>query len=378
MPSAPSALAITGFSMVTPLGLDGATSCAAARAGISRTTSLPHLTVVHPETFELEPVSVMEVPCITEGFTGLGRLTILGSYALRQLLTDFPIQPKSRTGLFVNLSSSFFMAQAEENEAKENRLPFQIQHSNTTQRTQKFEQKIISNILALLPLSCSITRTCSQDQIGFIKALQWASVVLQQNKAERCIIGGVDSLVETSLLHTFNKAGVLKTPSQSNGFIAGEGAGFLMLERLETARRRRAPILGIIPIWTESAEPFHRLDEDKRALGVAMSQSVQQILASLPDRGRNLSYILSALNGDAYRATDWGYATIRTKAQFPDFGNQEIHHPVIHFGETNAAHAFLTTGLALRGFARQYLPPSILVALQNDHGERGTFLIQRA
>src|SRR5215213_5861605 len=65
-------LVVTGLGMVSGLGLDVETSCAAARAGFSGAAQLS-FTLINPLTNDPEPVIGHQVP-FTVGFEGFGRL----------------------------------------------------------------------------------------------------------------------------------------------------------------------------------------------------------------------------------------------------------------------------------------------------------------
>src|SRR5687767_8390419 len=76
-------LVVTGLGMVSGLGLDVATSCAAARAGLSGAGQLS-FTLINPLTNDPEPVIGHQVP-LAVGFEGFGRLLRLAQLAVQDL-----------------------------------------------------------------------------------------------------------------------------------------------------------------------------------------------------------------------------------------------------------------------------------------------------
>ena len=82
-------LAVTGIGMVSPLGLDVVSSCAAARAGIRRIVEIDDLIVNNAAGAEAAPVAVHRVPLISAGFFGVARLRQLGNAALADLLAHW-------------------------------------------------------------------------------------------------------------------------------------------------------------------------------------------------------------------------------------------------------------------------------------------------
>lgn len=77
---------------------------------------------------------------------------------------------------------------------------------------------------------------------------------LLEGRADVAIVGGYESLLNVSTFLAYGKAGLLSPsdPSRAyrpfdrdrDGIVLGEGAAFLVLERLEDARARGAPIVG--------------------------------------------------------------------------------------------------------------------------------------
>ena len=89
-------LNVTGIGMVSSLGLDVVTSCAAARAGIVRAQELD-VQIVDRETQDLVPVVGHVIP-LTQGFTHTGRLLRIAQLALADLqrLNDWTSEDPER------------------------------------------------------------------------------------------------------------------------------------------------------------------------------------------------------------------------------------------------------------------------------------------
>ena len=97
--------------------------------------------------------------------------------------------------------------------------------------------------------SCVHTACASGGQ-----AIGTALKVIRRGAADRMLAGGFDSMVNPIGLASFCLLGALSTDNEAparasrpfdrtrNGFVLGEGAGFLVLEEMEAARRRGARI----------------------------------------------------------------------------------------------------------------------------------------
>ncbi len=79
---------IAGIGLVSALGCDAATSCAAARAGLVRSRVLDNFALRSAVDGEAEPVIGHPVSLLTRGFEGDARLMRLLQGALTDLLAD--------------------------------------------------------------------------------------------------------------------------------------------------------------------------------------------------------------------------------------------------------------------------------------------------
>jgi 3-oxoacyl-(acyl-carrier-protein) synthase len=374
---------VTGIGMVSSAGPDVITSCASARAGITRASALGNLRVLDPDTEELEAVTGHTVLGVTEGYFGLGRLVRLGSAGIKDLISKSGLTNLNNTGLFVNLSSDFYLTELERSqhvgadkddiERTDGYLPKRIGI-----RQRRYSERLISSLLKHCDLSIDLInqKVVFGDQTGIIKLIRLATKGLERNQFERCIIGGIDSYVEADTIRALSDFGILKTPIKGIGLMPGESASFVLIEREDVAGRRKANILGKIESFSEVAEPFNRLS-DEVPLGVALTEAITTTLDNLNDKGDQTGLIIGNLNGDPYRASDWGHAIIRLRAKYPWIDLPEWY-PAVAFGEIGAATGFVATCMAIKGFARDYAgTDNVLVWLSSDCGKRGAFYIRK-
>jgi len=100
---------VTGLGMVSSLGCDVITSCAAARGGITRITEMK-FSALDEGSGEMVPVKGHVIKGIVEGFEGLGRLIRLGAIALRDLLEYSNLHEEHllNTAIFLHLSDNYY------------------------------------------------------------------------------------------------------------------------------------------------------------------------------------------------------------------------------------------------------------------------------
>ena len=81
------------------------------------------------------------------------------------------------------------------------------------------------------------------------------------------------------------------------------------------------------------------------------------------------------LNGERYRAQEWGFASLRVADAFDD--PLSYRAPAGSFGEMGAASIPLFTILACQSAARRYAPGThALLLASSESGQRGAVLLQ--
>lgn len=124
------------------------------------------------------------------------------------------------------------------------------------------------------------------------QAIGEAVLRIRRGEADAMVAGGVDALSEPLMVVGFSKLGALSTRNDDflrasrpfdrdrDGFVLGEGAGFLILEEEGVARRRGADILATIDGWGCSCNAWRITDSPPDGRGAA-----QAMEAALADAG---------------------------------------------------------------------------------------------
>ena len=375
-------IAITGLGMVSSLGLDVVSSCAAAQAGISRINKLNTLQLMDTNTGELGYAVGCPVSGITDGYLGLGRLVRLGLIGLKDLINYSELSDWRNSGLYINLSTGIYFKEWEkverdkivesQSEYIENVIPYDIGLRNNI-----YKMWLIPTILKLCKLNIDPENQLVffGDQVGIINVIQVALNNILSGKFERCIIGGIDSYVEADILEAIYNLNLIKTPSNPAGIIPGECASFILLEREEVARRRNGKIEGFIESICEKSESFNRFS-NQPPIGIALLETISETLESIKNTEHSLDLIIGSINGDPYRSYDWGYTQVHLKSKY-SFEDIIEWYPALSFGEIGAATGFAAICMAIRGFVRGYVKTdNVLIWLYNDNGSRGSFFVR--
>ncbi|KAA0560846.1 beta-ketoacyl-[acyl-carrier-protein] synthase family protein [Bacillus sp. CH30_1T] len=121
----------------------------------------------------------------------------------------------------------------------------------------------------------------------------YALDTIRSGKADVMLAGGVDPLTKLSL-SGFNSLqalcdGPCSPYSESNGVNIGEGAAFLVLERLDYAEARGAEILAEVLDYSLSADCYHQTAPDPAGSGAL--QSMKNVLMQAGYEPKDISYI---------------------------------------------------------------------------------------
>lgn len=376
-------IAITGLGLTTSIGLDVVASCASARAGVTRWTPLD---IEEPDldTLESVPLKGHAVRGLTDGFEGIGRLLRLGNTALADLLdyAGLASAVPPRTGFFVCLPGDFHATQRLQTELLSGPAPDEVaraslqEHFEAQRQLQaRLEGRLVSELLARNGLSIHPSfRACFfGGPATFARAVELAAHRLRTRELDRCIVGGIDSFVSGAALKDAYELGLLRTEEQPSGFFPGEAAAFILLERADAARGRGARVEALLGPVAVAEEPFHRLS-GVPPQGAALAHTAE---ACLREGQARPGLVIVNLNGDDFRAQDFGGALVRLgRERLPESFQQ--WYPPASFGELGAATGAASVCLAVRGFVRGYAGSSrsALVLLVGDDEARASVLIE--
>ncbi len=343
--------AVTAMAANTSLG-DTVTACAAVRARLSRPAPLDR------QAFDDEegpkPITGHPVPAVA-GFQGEARLLSLALPAVKSLVASMP---NEEVGLVLALPDVAARAKVAGVQA-----PRSI--------------GLLNRLLGLTGLRTSppLCQTFPSGHAGFAMALQAAMQLLAQGRVAACVVGGVDSLCDDLALDAFAAASRLKTGINPVGLQPGEAAAFLLIETPNSARRRNVPPLALLTGVTLAREPR---GDDPPPVGEGLAQAVLQLAAATGPLPPRETFFVLDRNGEAIRASDWGYCQRRLVAKMPGLLPAPEWDPAISFGDTGAASGALAAQLVTRGYARGYAPGRTAVLLSSsDGGGRAAIRIER-
>jgi len=365
--------AIKEIGMVSALGLDAENACAAARAGLSRLMALEVKNFVEEKKWDGGPVYGHCVPNLGRGFVGKGKVTLLGEHGLRNLMAKVERvgMDTERTGFYLHLSDYGVIAEAdcrENDEVSADRTDTNrpAQNAWTLQGAEILNAILRGAGLEVDPTSCNISHG---DHTGVFNLIKTACDALLNNEYDSCIVGAVDSKVEPRYLDAAADLLMLRTESYQAGFMPGEAAAFILLQRdsdplgeLNSVRISKLEL---------ADEGVSYLDE-ARPVGVELARVINSVCSL--DRSETPEMpgvLIGDLNGWEARSADWGNAVIRLMPDI-DVSKVPLWLPAISFGETGAASGVVAIAMAMAAHRRGYAPPGASVIwLASLTGRRG-------
>jgi 3-oxoacyl-[acyl-carrier-protein] synthase-1 len=208
-------------------------------------------------------------------------------------------------------------------------------------------------------------------------ALEAACRTVETGRADFCLVGGVDSYVEPETLEWLEANEQVHSAGSSNnawGFIPGEAAGFCLLMSIASARRHGIEPLGHVRAVTAAREE-HLIKSDTVCLGRGLTAAFAGVFDALPSPSDVVNDVICDMNGEPYRAEEFGFATIRTRHRF--MNESEFQTPADCWGDVGAASGPLFVNLAVVAQAKGYAAgPRTLVWTSSESGERAAAVIE--
>ncbi|MCQ4203580.1 beta-ketoacyl-[acyl-carrier-protein] synthase family protein [Streptomyces coelicoflavus] len=281
--NASSAVAVTGLGLVSPLGIGVEANWAGLLAGASTAATDPLL----------QGLSV-DFCCAVPGFDGdalLGRALSwrlepyakMALVAARQAVADAGLDPESWDGarVAVILGVGGTSTQHWDRESK------RFAAENHSRVSPLFISRCLTGItageistdLGAFGPSLSVSTACASGAT----AIGLGRDLLRAGSCDIAVVGGAESGRARIASIGFSRMGALSTrgaapaeasrpfDAERDGFVLGEGAGMLVLERAEDARARSARVRGHVAGYGASADAHHYTTPDPEGRGTELA-----------------------------------------------------------------------------------------------------------
>jgi 3-oxoacyl-[acyl-carrier-protein] synthase-1 len=347
------AVVVIGVGMTTPVGVSSAETAASVRAGTMRFSASDLLDK------QLEPFTLAEVP--EDALAGLAPtleaapgLTARERRMLR--LGGIPLRECLATVAGAEIRPVLCLALPE----VETTLP--IDRGAFTERLSTQTERAFD---------ASRSEATYTGRAGGLAAIGRGVLTIQSGIADFVIAGGIDSFRDLYVLGTMDMEQRVKSSANLDGFIPGEGAGFVLLASERAAATRGFRPLASLSPAASGFEGGH-LYSQQPYTGDGLAATVAQ-LSRLGAVAEPISEVFSSMNGESHWAKEWGIGYLRNRSFFSPA--PRMNHPADCFGDTGAASGPLMVGLAALGISGGYCRGPALVCGSSDRGARAALVV---
>jgi 3-oxoacyl-[acyl-carrier-protein] synthase-1 len=344
-----SSLVITGVGMVTAVGHDALVTTTSIGADIAGLQEIPQ-----PTRHGKQLVGAPIVAC-GDRFVREARLWELAALAAKEALEHSEAQgaplDRARCGVMWVLASD---TRAGYSARSSHRLrPAFLRHCNLTAGDRHWID---------IPMG----------HAGALVALEQASAFIRREELHACLIGGVDSLIQLRVLRWLEAEDRLKHASYTDGLIPGEASAFFLVEPEPEAHRRAArPLARVKGVGVSHESATIVSNEPCRAVG--LTTALRNALEAADRDATDIDVVYCDLNGESYRAREWGMASTRIGVSSP----VALMHPADCIGDVGAAAGALLLGLAaMSAEDQESKSSSVIVFAGSESGERAATVLE--
>jgi 3-oxoacyl-[acyl-carrier-protein] synthase II len=379
----PPRIAITGIGIVSPFGVGRDHYWEQVSRGVSGTRAIDEFDTsafACQVAAPLPAISIEEAPAVLPALSVNGnghghddradprrysRASLAGVIAAREAWSDAGLRLAApRTGVIVGSGAGGIEVGERQyreffTDALKKVTPYAIPVSIVGMISSEISIALqLHGISHVLSTGC----TSSTDAIGYAMAL------LRAGECDALLSGGVDACVTPGMIYGFSRMRVMATryndvPAAASrpfdrgrdGFVLGEGAWMLVLEREEDARARGAKIYAFVEGYGSTCDAYHRvqMDPDGTEIIRAMTLALERAGRAKEEIGYVNYHGTSTQLNDAIEVACVKRLFGDHAARLPGSSTKSM---VGHPQGASGACGIATTALAL---ARKFLPPTI-------------------
>ncbi|MEI5677265.1 MULTISPECIES: beta-ketoacyl synthase N-terminal-like domain-containing protein [unclassified Mesorhizobium] len=332
-------LDIVSVGMVTAVGLDAPSACAAMRA---RLDGFQETRFNGPQGEWVVGAPVL----LPRNWLGQKRLAHLAAGAITEAFQHAP-EARGRTALILCLG-------------EENRPGRPIRNASNLLRD-------IAEIVEVEPHSRS--RIVQYGRPSGHAALDYARRMISAGEASYVMVAGVDSYLTTETISYYLDRKRLLGPTNPNGFIPGEAAAAVLCSASRKPDRLRLFGLGLA---RETASIYNK--EDLPLRGDGMTSAYRSAFSETGIEMNQLGYRISDLVGEQYWFKQTTLASLRILRGRHDF--QDLWSPGESIGNVGAAVVPLMIGMAQIAAIKGYAAGNpVLIEASNSAGACGAAVL---
>lgn len=346
-------MVITAANSVTPVGYNAEMTAASVRAGISRL-------VESEDYYDIEgnPITAAYIEGINSEEGEVQRMEDISRFALEGLLKKYFKDEVHREGqihLLLGVAPPSRPGPRYEGEQQE-------VANHLVEVVQKWTNKVTLQVI-------------TSGNPSAIECMNLAHQILEANPQSLCIIGGVDSLMALKTLDWFEEKERLisDTFGRNQAFAPGEAVGFMIMETKEGAMARKKDVLAELAGVGLAKDPSPFLSEEP-SKGEGLSKACRAALSEGIDNLADIDIVLGDLNGEYFRAKEWGYTELRCFGNCNE--NRRLLEPASCMGAVGAASGAVLINIAAVGLSRGWFGKLAMVFCSDDEGDCGAVVLR--
>ena len=287
---------VTGMNMITSLGLnisDSWDNLVAGKNEVKKITLFDpsglqtQIAAQLPDNFEECCENHLKKRSARQMTRATKMSYICAKEAIEDSIIDFEKIDKSRCGVILGTVNTGFTG-FDDKYDKKDRILLNMNNAMSAWISIKYGLEGTNYTIATACSSSSFAITAGYDQIKY-------------GMSDIVIVGGADSTINPKEIEGFNELYALSTdnknPSKASrpftkdrdGFVIGEGAGVLILESLESAKKRGAKIYAEIAGYANTCEAYNIMAPMKD--GEGMAKTMELALKNASIKKEKIDYI---------------------------------------------------------------------------------------
>ncbi len=284
-------IVITGLGAVTPVGNDVPTTWEALVAGRSGIDSITRFDVsdmgvrIAAEVKGFDPAALFGRRVARRN----DRFTLFALEAARQAIADAGLDLDNgvgqNTGVFIGTAIGGVTSFLANYDVLQESGPQRVSPFTVPMMMPNAASATVAIMHGLRGPNLCVASACATGS----HAIGEAAEVIRRGQAEVMLSGGSDAVIDRLALAAFKNMRVVSTrnddpqrasrpfDAERDGFVMGEGAGVLVLESLDHARRRGAHIYAELVGYGATADAFHITAPEETGIGAirAMREALQ-------------------------------------------------------------------------------------------------------
>lgn len=331
-------VAVLNVGLVTAVGIDAPSSCAAIRAKVTNPSETRFVDSGG------EWIMAHRVP-LAHPWSGLTRLAKMGAMAIEQALSAVPRSE------WTNIPVLLCVAEPER--------PGRV-HGLDARLLQGIQRELAAQFA---PSSAVI----AHGRVSVAAALAHSRVLIHDRGVSRVLIAATDTLLPWPTLSRYESGGRLLTSQNSNGFMPGEGGGALLIGRPCSGA---ALVCSGIGFGVERAH----IDSEEPLRGDGLTQAMKAALADAGCEMHDMDFRIADLSGEQYYFKEASIGLSRTLRRVKD--EFDLWHPAESTGETGALVGIILLATAEAALRKGYANgPAIMAHMSDDSGKRAALTL---